>query len=356
MEAAAPTMPRSHAEAGVPMRAEFCGSGSEYFRIWVVNLLLTLATVGIYSAWAKVRREQYFHRATRLAGASFDWDARPLSILRGRLLAVGLIVLLQAAALFSRVAAAASVVALAAAVPWLVTAALRFRLYHTVHRGLRFGFRGRAGEAARAFCLWPALAALTLGTLAPVAIQRQQRFVYGNATFGASAFHDDLSVRGVYRLCVGMSLTLLATVAVLVGLVLLGGGLEAIRSASPSRRTTLVACAVLAMVVGLATTGAFYRVRLANLTWNHLRLGPHRFRSDQTVPSYLALNLGNLIGMLVTLGLFRPWATVRRARYRARHLTLLPGASLDDLVAGAGVPRPALADEVAGLLGFDIGF
>ena len=94
MEAAAPTMPGNPAEPGVSMRAEFCGSGSEYFRIWVVNLLLTLATVGIYSAWAKVRREQYFHRATRLAGTSFDWDARPLSILRGRLLAVGLIVLL----------------------------------------------------------------------------------------------------------------------------------------------------------------------------------------------------------------------------------------------------------------------
>src|SRR5262249_5456059 len=247
MEAAAPTMPGTPAEAGVPMRAEFCGTGSEYFRIWVINLLLTLATFGIYSAWAKVRREQYFHRATRLAGASFDWDAKPLSILRGRLLAVGLIVLLQTAALFSRVAGATSVVALAAAVPWLVSVGLLFRRYHTVPRGLRLGSRGRHGEAARAFCLWPALAALTLGTLAPVAIQRQQRFVYGNAIFGASAFQDDLSVRDVYRICVGVSLTLLATVAVLVGLVLLGGGLEAIRSASPLRRTTLVGCAVLAM-------------------------------------------------------------------------------------------------------------
>ena len=33
----------------------FTGDGKEYFRIWVVNLLLTLATFGIYSAWAKVR-------------------------------------------------------------------------------------------------------------------------------------------------------------------------------------------------------------------------------------------------------------------------------------------------------------
>lgn len=356
MEAAASGVPGTLGEPGLPVRAEFCGSGSEYFRIWVVNLLLTLATLGIYSAWAKVRREQYFHRSTRLAGASFDWDAKPLSILRGRILAIGLIVLLQAAGVFSRVVAAASVVALASAVPWLLTGALRFRLYHTVHRGLRFGFRGHVGEAARAFFLWPALAAITLGTLAPVAIQRQQRFVYGNATFGASAFQNDLSVRHVYRICVGVSLTLLATIGVLVGLVFLGGGIEAVRSAPPSRRTTLVVCAVLAMVVGLSTTGAFYRVRLADLTWNGLRLGPHRFRSDQTVPSYLVLNLGNLVGMLVTLGLFRPWAAVRRARYRAGHLSLLPGASLDDLVAGAGEPQPALADEVAGLLGLDIGF
>ncbi|MEM9624119.1 MAG: DUF898 family protein, partial [Pseudomonadota bacterium] len=33
----------------------FTGDGTEYFRIWIVNLTLTLLTLGIYSAWAKVR-------------------------------------------------------------------------------------------------------------------------------------------------------------------------------------------------------------------------------------------------------------------------------------------------------------
>ena len=33
----------------------FTASGSEYFRIWIVNLALTIVTIGIYSAWAKVR-------------------------------------------------------------------------------------------------------------------------------------------------------------------------------------------------------------------------------------------------------------------------------------------------------------
>ena len=50
----------------------FTGKGEEYFRIWIVNVCATLLTFGIYSAWAKVRRLQYFYRHTRIAGACCD--------------------------------------------------------------------------------------------------------------------------------------------------------------------------------------------------------------------------------------------------------------------------------------------
>ena len=33
----------------------FTGSGSEYFKIWIVNVLLTIITLGMYYPWAKVR-------------------------------------------------------------------------------------------------------------------------------------------------------------------------------------------------------------------------------------------------------------------------------------------------------------
>src|SRR5437016_993839 len=46
-------------ESSGPQRFVFTGTGSEYFRIWVVNLLLTILTFGVFSAWAKVRRLQY---------------------------------------------------------------------------------------------------------------------------------------------------------------------------------------------------------------------------------------------------------------------------------------------------------
>lgn len=49
--------------------------------------MLTVVKRGIYSAWAKVRRMQYFARHAQLAGASFDFQGSPWVLLRGRLLA-----------------------------------------------------------------------------------------------------------------------------------------------------------------------------------------------------------------------------------------------------------------------------
>src|SRR6059058_745587 len=44
------------ASAPVRYRPEFTADPKEYFRIWIVNLALTIVTLGIYSAWAKVRK------------------------------------------------------------------------------------------------------------------------------------------------------------------------------------------------------------------------------------------------------------------------------------------------------------
>jgi len=90
--------------------------------------------------------------------------------------------------------------------------------------------------------------------------------------------------------------------------------------------------------------------------WNGLALGPHRFRSHQTLASFLALQLGNLLAAVATLGLFLPWAEVRTARWRAVRTELVPGGSLDAFAAGAAQAQSAAADELAELFGFDVGF
>src|SRR5215475_16145459 len=83
-----PPAPVSYA----PEPLRFTGTGSEYFGIWIVNLLLTILTLGIYSAWAKVRRLQYFYRHTELAGTGFDFHGSPTRILLGRIIAFVMLV------------------------------------------------------------------------------------------------------------------------------------------------------------------------------------------------------------------------------------------------------------------------
>jgi hypothetical protein len=59
-------------------RFEFRGKAGEYFRIWIVNVVLSILTLGIFSAWAKVRARRYFYGNTYLNGSSFDYHADPV--------------------------------------------------------------------------------------------------------------------------------------------------------------------------------------------------------------------------------------------------------------------------------------
>ena len=66
---------------------EFHGSGSEYFKIWIVNTALSILTLGVYSAWAKVRTRRYFYGNTRIEATAFEYLANPTAILKGRAIA-----------------------------------------------------------------------------------------------------------------------------------------------------------------------------------------------------------------------------------------------------------------------------
>lgn len=80
----------------------FSGNAREYFGIWIVNLFLSVVTVGIYTAWAKVRRLRYSYGNTHLDGHTFDYHARPRQILIGRIIVVAALFVLNLGAQFTR--------------------------------------------------------------------------------------------------------------------------------------------------------------------------------------------------------------------------------------------------------------
>jgi uncharacterized membrane protein YjgN (DUF898 family) len=59
-------------------RCEFTGRGAEDFKIWIVNIAFTLITLGIYSAWAKVRKNRYIYGNIIFEDASIEYLADPM--------------------------------------------------------------------------------------------------------------------------------------------------------------------------------------------------------------------------------------------------------------------------------------
>ena len=119
-------LPRPAASEKVQHHFEFRGSGGEYFRIWIVNVALMLVTLGIYSAWAKVRTRRYFYGNTFVAGHSFDYHASPVRILIGRVIALLLLGAYNLAVSFSPFAIIPAMIVLGFAIPWLIVASRRF--------------------------------------------------------------------------------------------------------------------------------------------------------------------------------------------------------------------------------------
>src|SRR5690242_11951830 len=113
---------------------EFRASGGEFFRIWIVNIGLTLITLGIYSAWAKVRTRRYFYGNTYVAGHSFDYHASPVRILIGRIIALVLFGGYQLGAKISPFVAVAMAVFFIVAIPWLIVSSRRFNARNTSYR------------------------------------------------------------------------------------------------------------------------------------------------------------------------------------------------------------------------------
>lgn len=123
---------------------KFSGQAGEFFGIWFVNHVLTMITFGIYSPWAKVRNLQYFYANTRLADASFQFTADPLSILKSRIIAVLLFVLYIVCDSLDSTLAKAVLIALVAGyfifAPILTVYVMSFKLRYSAWKGIAFKF------------------------------------------------------------------------------------------------------------------------------------------------------------------------------------------------------------------------
>jgi uncharacterized membrane protein YjgN (DUF898 family) len=319
----------------------FTGRATEYFRIWIIGVALSVLTLGIYSAWAKVRSQQYFYRHTWLDGSSFEYIAAPRELLRGRLLLallLGALFLLQVA--FAP-AAFATLVLLLAATPWVIVRSTAFRAKNAVYRNVPLSFEAPLSRAYRVFFGSYALTLVSAGLAYPSARWRRVDFVARGLRYGSAAFGWATPRDAFYSAYLRASLFVLPAIAVVVLLpelpFLAGRPLQGITYA------TLL----------LATV--YLRAVTANLVYGGMRIGPHELRSTQRFWPLCAIYVTNTLAVLATLGLAIPWAKVRLARFRVDALSLLAHGPLDVAAELDPSLRRGYGDAAADLGGIDLG-
>jgi uncharacterized membrane protein YjgN (DUF898 family) len=327
-------------------RFVFTGRTREYFRIWVVSVCLSIVTLGIYSAWGKVRKRRYLYAHTKLDGTGFEYRASPIAILKGRIIVVLLFGGFALSAHVLPLAQAAFALLLIALTPWIVVATSRFNARNSAWRNIAFGFDGRIGEAARVILGLGALALVTLGFGYPYFRMRRARFIIAHHRFGVTPFRADFAIGGFI-------LTYLLAALMLIGTgVLFAISMGALAYLLPkgSRGGGGSAVFLLAPLVLYAVSIAIFayvRAQIGNITMNGLVVGSLRCRSTLRTRDLIWLYFSNIVAVLGTLGLATPWATLRMARYRAQNLYLV-GHALPAKFTGAPASDSRAAGSEAG--------
>ncbi|PHV12749.1 YjgN family protein [Chitinimonas sp. BJB300] len=352
-----PPNPISAAPIAQQLPLRFHGQTNEYFHIWIINLLLSIVTLGIYSAWAKVRSTRYFYGATELGGSRFDYHGKPVAILIGRLIALVLFIPYILLGKTHSLVAGCFLLLLFVASPFLITRALRFRLGMTSYRNLRFGFTGSIGDAAVNYLLLPMLLLPTLMLALPSVTHQQRKWVLDHARYGQQQFDLKPAVGGWYRAyfcALGSFIIFTICMFILIGVGIVSIGMSAKTGANPLLSFVPLASYIVmlaAYTTILRTLGGW----LHKLVFERLTLGELHFSPNYRVTELFSLHLINSLALFFSLGLAYPWIRIRTTRYMVERLSLYAPAGLNAFIATTQGKTSAAGEEIADMFDVDIG-
>ncbi len=334
------------------VRPEFTGSGAEYFRIWIVNLLFTLLTCGIYSAWAKVRKKRYFYGSTRFDGATFDYFASPRAILNGRIIAFVVFVVYALVGDLVPQSHFAFWAVGGLALPWLVVRALGFNARNSAWRGLRFDFTATTRQAITVYIGYFLIVVLAGGLAYPWFVARQKAFVLSHHALGKSTFGCELPARSFYGIYIRAFLLLLLMVTPLVALMTFVVAKLPVPDELAWLKFTLP---LIPIYVAYIAVYAYSQARTQNLMWNHTYGPGMRFSSTLSAVRLARIYIGNVIAAACSIGLLIPWAVVRTMRYRLEQFAVVLDGEPVHEASPALARVGATGQEIGDFFNLDLG-
>ncbi len=368
---------------------EFTGKALEYFSIWIVNVVLTILTLGIYSAWAKVRTNQYFYGNTLLDGASFRYTAKPIQILKGRVIAFILFMIYYFASMANPVIASIIFLFILLLVPAFVVMSMAFRLRNSMYRNVRFNFDKKFTRAYKVFFI-PAIfvggylllasqieylqsadtetntlvgiiiAVLLLGIVLmfPWWEYIITRFKAVHAKYGDADFTFSATMKNYYGMYIKAYLLSIVIFGI-IGAIIIGlmGSFTSDTDMSSGAHSAAVPLIIILLVFpAYLWLFAYFQTKRTNLIFGNLNIAGHKVKSELKTGYMLYLYVTNTLAIMLTLGLLMPWAKIRTARYRASVTSLDVIGNLSQFVATQEQYQSAMGEEIGEMFDMDLGF
>lgn len=328
----------------------FKGNTGEYFKIWIVNIILSILTIGIYSAWAKVRNNRYFYANTVYKNSPFEYLADPIKILKGRIIVVVFYVVFY---MFTEIipnlmVAGALLLIFLVFFPWLINRAIIFKLRYSAYRNISFKYNTGAKPFYIFFLINVPLFIITFGLAFPYIYNKFKKLFISNSSFGVTAFNFDGKNSKIYKIFLLSFLVLGIIPIIFFSLGFLGIVFSA--------QNTIIIFAVmmlLLLLLNFLAKGVFDAL-MANYVWSKTTLNKTTFECKWNIKTLAWIYLSNFLVIVLSFGLLIPWAKIRLMRYKIENFSIIT-SEIDDFIATQKKDRESLGEEVSDFFDIDIG-
>ena len=303
----------------------FKGNGNEYFGIVIVNLLLSIITLGLYHPWAKARKLQYLYGSTEFNDSRFEFHGTGQEMFKGFLKAILIITIIVGAfiglnLLDQRILALLVYISgIAFLIPLAIHGSYRYRMSRTSWRGIRFGYRGVRGELMGMFLRDLFFSMITLGIYGAWLNMHLRTYILSNIRFGNATFK--------YK----------------------GNGGE------------FLGLNIKGYFLSILTLGIYFfwwKKELFEYYVNNLTLEnadqKMKLRSTATGGDFFSLYMVNVLLIIFTLGIATPWVIARTLRFVCSKIEITGTIDLEDLVQTEESYHDATGDDLTDML--DLGF
>jgi uncharacterized membrane protein YjgN (DUF898 family) len=301
----------------------FKGSGFEYLKIQLVNIILTIITLGLYYPWAKARTLHFFYGNTLFNNQPFVFTGTGSEMFKGFikafLLLMGVYAIVVYLALNEQelVGVVLLYIFLVLIIPFAIHGSYRYRFAKTVWSGIRFGYMGDKWELFFLCIKGTILTIFTFGIYGAWFAMNLRRYLLCNVKIGDARF----AYKGI------------------------GGEYFWLN--------------VKGYILTIITFGIYFfwwQKDLFNYFVDNLRLT----KDDQTMlirstakgDDFLVLILVNLLLFVFTLGLATPWIIVRSTKFIMEHISLDGTIAFDELRQTQANYSDATGEDIADFLDF----